>query len=222
MALPQQVVEQLNQGSERTPGWSSGIILFSGSILFIILFIYAGLRFGYEAYLNAQISSLNGQAQKMGQSVSASDEASLVTFYSQISNLESLVKGHVFFSQFLTWLERNTEVNVNYTSMSFAAGNQVTLAGMAKTSADVSEQMAVFEADPSVSLVSLSNLTFSPTANEWTFNLVLTMQQSVFLWNESLSSPVGALVPSPATTTPAGAGNAAVPGIATTTPTTTP
>jgi hypothetical protein len=210
MALPQQVVEQLSQGSRRTPGWSSGILLFSGSVLFIIVFIYAGLRFGYEPYLNTQLSSLESQAQKIGQSVSVADEASIVTFYSQINNLRSLIKNHVFFSQFLTWLERNTEANVYYTSMVLASSNQITLTGVAKTSADVSEQTAAFEAAPEVSTISLSNVAFSPFANGWTFGVVLTMRPSVFLWTP------GVLSPSAVTTAPV---TSAAPGAtATTTP----
>jgi len=200
MALPQQVVEQLSRGSERTPGWSSGILLFSGSILFITIFIYAGLKFGYEPYLNAQLSSLESQAQKVGQSVSASDQATLVTFYSQISNIQSLIKNHVFFSQFLTWLEQNTEANIYYSSMVFTSGNQITLTGIAKTSADISEQVAVFEAAPDVSAVSISNITLLPTANQWTFNVVLTMRPSVFLWTPGVSSPSTITTPTPAVT----------------------
>jgi|GEM_PF-417868 hypothetical protein len=206
MALPQQVVQQLNQGSSRSPGWSSGIILFAGSIFFIIIFIYAGLKFGYEPYLNSQLSSLQGQAQKLGQSVSASDEASLVTFYSQISNIQSLIKGHVFFSQFLTWLEQNTEGNIYYTNMSFASGDQITLSGVAKTSADITEQVAAFEASPNISSVTLSNVAFSSSANDWTFNAVLVLNSSILLWTPGASSPT---VPMPAsqattpTTTPA-------------------
>jgi type IV pilus assembly PilN-like protein len=203
MALPQQVVEQLNQGSRRTPGWSSGILLFSGSILFIVLFIYAGLRLGYEPYLNAQLSAAKSQAQKVGQSVSAADEANLITFYSQINNIQSLIKNHVFFSQFLTWLERTTEANVYYTSMFFTSGNQITLAGVAKTSADVAEQITAFEADPRVSSVALSNSALSPSGNNWIFNVVLTMQPSVFLWSPGTSSAGSAVTPASATTTPA-------------------
>jgi hypothetical protein len=216
MALPQQVVEQLNQESTRTPGWSSGLILFAGSILFIVVFIYAGLRFGYEAYLTGQNASLSAQADKVGQSISPSDEANLVRFYSQISNLESLIKNHVFFSQFLTWLERNTEANIYYNNISFAGGDQVTLAGVAKTSADVTQQIAVFEADPKVSLVSLSSVAFSSITDTWTFNAVLTMQHdTVFLLNSDLSS--GVPTPSLSTTTV----SASAPSIATTTTTTT-
>jgi hypothetical protein len=207
MALPQQVVEQLNQGSSRTPGWSSGILLFSGSIFFIVLLTYAGLRFGYEPYLNAQLSSLEGQAQKVGQSVSPSDEANLLTFYSQITNIQSLIKNHVFFSQFLTWLERVTEANVYYTNLSFTSGDQVTLSGVAKTSADVSEQVAAFEAAPEVSSVTLSSVALGSSLNAWNFNVVLTMQPSVFLWTPGTAA-AGAVSPpksvaAPAITAPA-------------------
>jgi hypothetical protein len=220
MALPQQVVEQLNQGSRRTPGWSSGIILFSGSILFIVVFVYAGLQFGYVPYLNAQLSSLESQAQKVEQSVSVSDEASLVTFYSQINNLQSLITSHVFFSQFLDWLGQNTEANVYYASMSFTSNDQVTLLGIAKTSADISEQVAIFEASPEISGLSLSNVVLAPSTNEWTFDVVLTMRPSVFLWTPGTSSQGTAIVPvsagGPATTNPA----TSTPGAAV--PTTTP
>lgn len=218
MALPQQVVEQLSHGSTRTPGWSSGILLFSGSIFLIVVLIYAGLRLGYEPYLNSQLSSLEAQAQKVGQSVSMTDEANLVKFYSQISNIQSLIENHVFFSQFLTWLEKDTEANIYYTSMVFTSGNQIVLVGVARTSADVSEQVAAFEASPAVSAISLSNVTFSPAVNEWIFSAVLTVRPSVFLWTSPTTSP------SPAVVAPAslGASTTPVAGTSTIIATTTP
>lgn len=188
MPLPQQVVEQLNQDKPRTPGWSSGILLFSGSILLIVVLIYAGLRFGYEPVLNSQLASAESQLNQAGKSISPEDEASLVTFYSQISNIQSLMKNHIFFSQFLTWLEANTEANIYYTSMAFTSGDQVTLAGIAKTQADIVQQMAVFEASSDISAVTLSNATFSAAQNAWTFNVVLTMQPSMLLWTSGSSA----------------------------------
>ncbi len=201
MALPQQVVEQLSRGTQRTPGWSSGILLFSGSVLFIVALVYAGLRFGYEPYLNGQISSLRSQAQKAGQSVSPEDEATLIRFYSQISNIQSLLKNHVFFSQFLAWLEQRTEANVYYTSMAFSSGSQIALVGAAKTPVDISEQVAVFEAAPEVASVSLSSVTYAPATNVWNFSIVIAMRPSVFLW--SAAAVPGAPLSAPTGTSPA-------------------
>jgi uncharacterized membrane protein YvbJ len=87
MPLPQQVVEQLSRESSRTPGWSSGIILFSGTVFGVVLLVYLGLTFGYTPYLNAQISQANDQIKKLDQSVSADDQTKLATFYSQVTNL---------------------------------------------------------------------------------------------------------------------------------------
>ena len=193
MALPQQVVEQLSQEeAPRTPGWSFGVMLFSGSILLIVLVIYAGLRFGYEPYLTGQMNALQSKVNDLGQSISPAEEASLVTFYSEIGNLESLVTSHVLFSHFLTWIEQNTEANVYYNTMSFASGDQVTLAGYAKTAADIPEQIAVFESSPDVSSVVLSSVSYSASSNNWVFNVVLTMNPDLLQWTASstVSTPM--------------------------------
>lgn len=200
MALPQQVVEQLSrEGSPHTPGWSFGIMLFSGSLLLIVVLIYGGLRFGYEPYLTGQMNGLKGQVDNLGQSISPADEANIVTFYSQISNLQSLVKNHVIFSQFFDWLEKNTEANVYYNTMSFTSGNQAMLAGNAKTSADVPEQVAIFETSPEVSSVLLSNVSYSAAANDWTFNITLTLRPDL------LHLVPGAAMPVVSSTAPAAA-----------------
>jgi len=56
MPLPDKVIEQLGREPPKTPGWSFGIVMFSGTILFIAVFIYFGLTLGYEPYLQLQIS----------------------------------------------------------------------------------------------------------------------------------------------------------------------
>ena len=190
MALPQQVVEQLSrEEAPRTPGWSFGVMLFSGSILLIVLVIYAGLRFGYEPYLTGQMNALQSKVNNLGQSISPAEEANLVTFYSEIGNLESLVKNHVIFSNFLTWIEQNTEANVYYNTMSFSSEDQVTLNGYAKTAGDIPEQIAVFESSPDVASVVLSNVSYSAASNNWVFNVVLTMNPDLFQWAASSTAP---------------------------------
>jgi hypothetical protein len=132
-----------------------------------------------------------------------------------------LIKNHVFFSQFLTWLEQNTEANIYYTSMVLSSNNQITFDGIAKTPADITEQIAAFEASPEVAGVSLSNATFSSFMNGWTFNVVLTMQPSVFTWTPG-TSPSAAVTSAPAemsaTTTSAAATGASGAATSTATP----
>jgi hypothetical protein len=204
MALPQQVVEQLSRESEKTPGWSSGILFFSGGILMLVIVAYLGLTFGYQPYLNGGIEQARSQISSLNQSISSADQAKLLAYYSQIANLNTIVVGHVFFSQFLAWLEANTEANVYYGSLDFTSGRQATLATLAKTQADVNQQIAIFESSPDVSAVSVPNVAFSPSAGMWSFGATLTLKPSLFLWQSTSSGAQATTVTTPviaATTT---------------------
>jgi Tfp pilus assembly protein PilN len=91
------------------------------------------------------------------------------------------LQNHVLASHFFTWLEQNTEANVYYQSLNLTQGTQVTLSGVAKTEADINQQIAVFENSSDVSSVSVSNVTAPQLLGPgWTFNATLVMSPSVF------------------------------------------
>jgi hypothetical protein len=218
MPLPQQVIEQLGRGSVKTPGWSLGILFFSGSILCVMVAIYLGLTFGYEPYLNGSIAQAKSQMNVLGNSISSADQAKLIAYYSQVSNLNTLVSEHVFFSQFLTWLEGNTEANVYYGSLNFTSKNQVALTVFARTQADVNQQIAIFESSSDVIGVSVSNISFSAPAGMWTFALTLTLKPSLFLWQSAVaSSSTAAALMAPQTSTAFTAAATSAPAASTTT-----
>lgn len=181
MPLPQQVIEQLGREPPKTPGWSFGIITFSGGIFAVILFVYFGLVFGYEPYLNSQITAQENKINQLGQSISSDDQTKLVNFYSQLANLRTLLKSHTLSTQFLTWLEKNTEANVYYETLTLAPDGQVTLMANAKTEADVNQALAIFEHAPEVKKVSVTNVATSQAAGGWTFTATLTLDPTVFL-----------------------------------------
>jgi hypothetical protein len=181
MALPQKVVDQMGRDTAGTPGWAIGALLFSGGLFFLSLVIYFGIVDGYEPYLQGQIATTQAQISSQNTSISASDQTQLINFYSQISNLEGILKNHVVASQFFTWLEKNTEANVYYQNLSLASGDRVTLGGTAKTEADVSQQMAIFENSPQVSAVTISGVGASTIPGQGlVFTVTLNMAPSVF------------------------------------------
>jgi len=181
MALPQQVVDRLGKEPAETPGWSFGLLLFSGGILAILVITYLGLTLGYEPYLNGQVSSLTSQISTAASAISPSDQNTLVTFYSEIANVQTTLANHVAFSNFLTWLQNNTEANVSYDHLSFSSGNQITLGGTGATEADVNQQIAIFETSPQVQSFSVSGVNYDAEANDWQFDASLTMQPSLLL-----------------------------------------
>lgn len=203
MPLPQQVINQISREPAKTPGWSSGVILFSIGIFVVVVAIYIALVFVYTPYLNSQLTTAQNKISQLAQAVSPTDATNLVTLYSQVSNVQSLLTNHVLFSQFLTWLGANTEANVSYNQFSFAlgTGNLVTLSGVAPSEADVNEQVAIFEASPAVQSVSVSNVGQPAGGAGAQFSATLVMNPSVFTAPTSTAAAAPA-VNNTTTTTP--------------------
>jgi hypothetical protein len=180
MPLPEKVIEQLGRETTDTQGWATGALFFSGGILFLALAIYFGLTLGYTPYLQSQLNATKDQVKALENSMSTGDQTQLVNFYSQIANLQSLLKNHVLTSQLLAWFEKNTEANIYYQSMALATGGHITLTGVAASEADINQQMAVFENSPDVTSVVVSNVTAPQLGGSgWGFSVVLILKPSV-------------------------------------------
>jgi hypothetical protein len=180
MPLPQQVIEQLGRETSHSQGWAWDALLFCGGMLFLVVAIYVGLTFGSEPYWNGQVAATQKAVAAASVSVSVADQAQIVNFYSQTANLSSALANHQFTSQFFSWLEQNTEANVYYQTLQLATGGKVTLKGVAKTEADVNEQVAIFEATSTVTSVALSGVSVAQAGSGFIFNVALTMSPSVF------------------------------------------
>jgi len=181
MALPQQVIDRLSKEPPKTPGWSFNVLSFAGGIFFITILVYFGLTLGYGPYLDSQIGKLNIQINTLANSVATDDQAKLVTFYSQITNIKNVLANHVSASRFFSWLEKNTEANVYFSRLTFSSGNQFAMVGFAKTEADVNQQVAIFEEAPEVKNVSLSVVSFVETNGLWQFSITLIMDPASVL-----------------------------------------
>jgi hypothetical protein len=181
MPLPDKVIEQLGREPASTQGWAIGVIMFSGSVLFIMVLLWAGLVYGYEPSVNNQLGQTQAQITDLGNKISISDQANLITYYSQISNLNALLGKHVYPSLFFKWLSQNTEANVYYSSINMENDSQVTFSAVAKTEDDVNQQAIIFEDSPQVLSVNISNVAVSVNgAGGYNFNATLKLSPSVF------------------------------------------
>jgi hypothetical protein len=180
MPLPQQVINQLSRDTTDTPGFSWGILSFSGGLFVLVLVIYFFMSLVYGPYLNNKLSDVQTKVATVDQSISSGDETHLVAFYSQLTNLQSLLGSHIIFSRFLAWLGQNTQANVSYDAMAFSSGNQVTLTGKARTEADINQQIAIFESSPMIQKVIISNVGLPTAGGLWTFSAQILMNPSIF------------------------------------------
>ncbi len=178
MALPEKIIERLGREPVRTPGWSSRLLMFSSTILLIGLFVYVGLVYGYTPYLKTQLKDLDSQIQKFSQEIPTADQAELIAFYSQMANIKTLLNNHIATSRVFEWLEKQTQTNVFFSRFSLnIQGNQLSLAGVAKSTEDIAEEMRVFQTQPEVEQVSVNNMSIG-TAGFWQFDLSLTLNPS--------------------------------------------
>jgi uncharacterized protein YpmB len=175
MALPQQVIDNLSNEKQETPKSFSGLITFSIGMFILLVVIYLGIIFGYDPYLNSQLSQTDTQMNNLVKSIPGDQQASLLKFYSGLSNVQVLLKNHTAFSPFFTWLEKNTESNVYYTNLSISSQQKISLTVNAKSQSDMEQQIAIFEKSPDISNFSISSINSSQQSG----NSVLWQQASV-------------------------------------------
>ncbi len=187
MALPQQVIDRLSHDESQTPGWSSGLLFFSAGAFFLMILIYFGIVAGYEPYLNSQITGLETKINSASTTVPAADQTALIDFYSQLSHLQVLLKNHVVFTPFLSWLESNTEANAYYSQIVFSSTGQATITVVAKTQDDLNQQISIFESSPEVSRITVTGIAPMKVNNgSWqAANVTLFMNASILSDNNN-------------------------------------
>ncbi len=185
MALPEQSVERLGREPVQTPGWSSQILMFSVTVFFIGLAVYFGLVLGYKPYLENQVAALDKQIETFNVQIPQEEQAKLVSFYSQVINLQNILDKHPLSSKILSWLERNTSSNVYYSKMTMTAfpGTmneiQLNLSGFAKSPDDFSKQIVTFQKDPFVRRFIINNFSSPAGGAQWRFETTLFMSGDV-------------------------------------------
>ena len=186
MALPQNINEQLNRVPTRTPG-ISGRILMMASMIFAISFdSYLGLEYGYKPYLTGQLDSLSKDIENFAKQIPPSEQIEIVNFYSQLSNLETLLSNHALPSLFFEWFEKNTQVNIFYQNFRFdITKSEIVLTGNARSIEDISEQLLILNQLPEVKKITLTNVSANPN-KLWQFNLKVSINPKL-IFHPSLS-----------------------------------
>jgi hypothetical protein len=183
MPLPQKVIDQLSHSSPQISGWSWRIFIFSLFILIITIVFYAGLNYGYKPYLNNKINKLESEYQQLEKSVPLSEQSKLISFYSQIENINNLVKNHKKISVIFDWLEKNTNSEVIFNKFNLnTLNNQLNLGGFSKNQKAIINQILIFQRSPEVESVVLNNM--SSSQENWQFDLTVFLKKSLFEQNQ--------------------------------------
>lgn len=171
MALPTQEIEKLAKSSAEGQGSYKQLLMLAGTLLFISVVLYSGLTFGYAPYIESQIVSVEAKSSELDKRVPKEKQDELIAFYSQISNLGTLLAKHPNTIKIFSWLESNTQSNVYFSKFSFnLATYQLSLIGVGRTPLDIAEQINIFEKTGEATRVNFNNIS-SMAGGGWQFNV---------------------------------------------------
>lgn len=189
MPFPQKVTDRLSQAPSRTPGGLRQLLLLSTLLFLLSAASYVGLKFGYKKlYLEPSIEASKKQLVEFSEKVPLEDQTKLISFYSQLINLKSLLASHVPFSPIFAWLETNTQINTYFKDFNFdKKNNTLSLSASSKSFNDMAEQILAFEnQNDQVKKVEVSNI--SSKENVWQFNLDLSLSPGFLIQFRTLQS----------------------------------
>ncbi len=156
--------------------------LFSFSLFLLILAcgIYLGLKFGYAPLLNHRIEQLDADITTLAEQIPEAQRTSFIQLYSQLVNLQSVLKTHVMTSGIFTILERNTHTGIFYTNFDLnVAEGRLSTEGFASSYAVLAQQL---EAWTNVSQVEKSYVAESQLVEgRVRFRIVLEFMPSFFV-----------------------------------------
>ncbi len=186
MPLPQKVVEQLGREPPKTPGWSGKLLMFSGTLFFVALALYFGLSFGYAPYLTAQIAKINRDIDQFGQQVSVGDQLKLVSFYSQLGNIKSLLAAQTIGLRAFDWVEKNTQVNSYLRNLTVNfVGGQMSYGISTITMDDALQQIGWLQKKTEIAKMGVGGI--SSAGSEWQFEVQLALDKDYFSRSYGLS-----------------------------------
>lgn len=164
---------------DTTPTWPWRLLVLSVVIFGFMLLTYLGLAFGYRAFVDAQIASIDQSIEQLAQEVPVDQQQALLRFYSQVANLDSLLAQHVFSSKVFPLFERSTNTSVVYTKLELDVDQRsVVLDGFATSYAVLAQQLEAYRILPEVDRYSISESRRSE--GRIAFKATLFLNPSVF------------------------------------------
>ncbi len=164
---------------ELSVGWPWRFFLFSVLIASTSAVVAVGLSFGYKPFLQSRLNQQQSNLEALGKVVPQAQQEEFVNFYSQLTNLQSVLARHVTVSPLFGFIESRTNTAVSYVTMEARVPDRkVVLEGSASNYAIFSQQLQAFSASPEVTGVIVNNS--SALDGKVKFRLTLTVRPSVF------------------------------------------
>ena len=161
------------------------------TVLFIVE-IYFGLNW-WNDYESERVLASETKFSQVSQDIRAlrTESNQILAFKKRADIVNSLLNGHIYWTNFLDWLEKNTLSTVTYAGISGKSDGIYNLTAHANAFREVSWQTRAFMADPSVisvrvdqaSLRKLDNIEVDTSVTTVDFDLSLEVDPQIFKTN---------------------------------------
>ncbi len=169
--------------------WNKNLLFAALTMLlagFLVAEIYFGLAW-WEAQEAEKAQPLINSAAKLNLEASKlkNQTGAALLFKEKSVAFSELLGDHVHWTNFFTWLEKNTLSSVKYQSFEGGLDGSYNIDATAKTYADISWQVKAFLSDPLVKDVKVLGAESSKDgdklkANEVNFGVLLTLKPEIF------------------------------------------
>ncbi len=173
---------------EKLPiGWPWRFLTVMAIVFFAVVLSYLGLEFGYKPYLEKQLNTLQNQINNATNSIVSYQSQNYLNFYSQILNIETLLKTHINPSTFFPFLASSTNPKVNYTAVKvMVPQDKIDISGVAASYAVLASQLQAYENSPEVTRVVLGGSRAS--GGVVSFQVTLYVNPGLFTYSQTSAS----------------------------------
>ena len=182
--------------SAQTP-WR--ILILTVIIFLFTILIYFGMLWGYRPYLISKTRNLEQKLSTLSQSIDENQQKQIITFFSQMTNIQKLLSEHKVYSPIFGFIERNTLSKTLYSDLRFnIAEMEMRIDGTTRNYDDLIRELDLYKQAPEVKTVQLENSS-AQERGEIRFGVKLILDKQFF---KQIPATVEPAIPAESTSTP--------------------
>ena len=162
MAEPS-LIPKTGQNQVSPPRESLGTFMVLGVLVFVVAIVaLIGLIF-YKQFLRGEIAKETETLKKLEAELSRSSIEEWSRTAESIEVAKKVLANHRYLSNVFSFIEKNTLTEVRFSKFTFdAAGDKAKLSAQAKSYVALAQQKEIFEKDPAVKKLGLSEFNLTP------------------------------------------------------------
>lgn len=178
--------EKVSKEEARWPKQKIALIVIA-----ILLAVTLGVSYAvmkqYQSQADLELQKVESDLGDMDQKIKNLDaeKNQAQIFQRQLKAADKLLEEHIYWTNFFSFLEKNTVAGVYFVNMVGGSDGQIVLSGVAKSYKDIARQIVSFRTDDSVSRVSILSASASVDSEgnvaEVDFDAKLKLKPGIFL-----------------------------------------